>query len=330
MSCEPLVSIVVPVYEVEKYLDECIDSIINQTYNNIQIIIIDDGSTDACPEICDTWATRDSRIIVKHQANGGLSQARNTGLEIAEGKYVLFVDSDDLISRSCVETVVKRAEKDNSDVVLFQLSYLSEDGSEKKPYERSAQFPKESTSDGKKALEHLFREDIYNYAQLRLTKKQLYSKIRFSFPAGKLLEDMASTYLVLGNARCVSYVGESLYLYRRGREGAITSKWSTALTDAAEEAFESLCRYINSKYPDLKVLMENYAIKFLIWCYMQEESMRGGLYTEIEQERDRYLKRIITKHRKTVRVWDLNTMNKIKLALLSTGALRFISKRRCQ
>ena len=98
-----LISIVVPVYNVEKYLDKCVKSIINQTYDNLQIILVDDGSKDNSGKLCDLWGQRDRRIITKHKDNGGLSDARNYGVKFAEGKYVMFVDSDDIISEYIVE-----------------------------------------------------------------------------------------------------------------------------------------------------------------------------------------------------------------------------------
>ena len=93
----PLISVIVPIYNVEKYLARCVDSIVNQTYKNLEIILVDDGSPDSCPDICDVWKEKDDRIKVIHKKNGGLSDARNAGLDIAQGEYVAFVDSDDFI-----------------------------------------------------------------------------------------------------------------------------------------------------------------------------------------------------------------------------------------
>lgn len=102
-----LISLIVPIYNVEKYLDKCIDTIINQTYSNIEIILVDDGSTDASGEICDKWKKKDNRITVIHKLNGGLSSARNAGIDIATGKYIGFIDSDDYIDLEMIETMRK-------------------------------------------------------------------------------------------------------------------------------------------------------------------------------------------------------------------------------
>lgn len=122
---EPLVSVIVPVYQVEDYLDRCVTSIVGQTYRALEIILIDDGSPDRCPALCDVWAQRDTRIRVVHKQNEGLGFARNSGLSVAQGKYVCFVDSDDDIEPDMVHNLVSRAEETGSDLVLFGFRRLS-------------------------------------------------------------------------------------------------------------------------------------------------------------------------------------------------------------
>ncbi|WP_178666768.1 glycosyltransferase family 2 protein [uncultured Eubacterium sp.] len=116
----PLVSIIVPVYNVEEYLDECVESLANQTYPDIEIILVDDGSPDDCPQICDAWAKRDNRIKVIHKANGGVSSARNAGLDIANGEWIWFVDSDDTVEANALEELLSN--KDDSDLIVFSSS----------------------------------------------------------------------------------------------------------------------------------------------------------------------------------------------------------------
>lgn len=122
------VSIVVPIYNVEKYLDRCIQSITNQTYQNLEIILVDDGSTDASSAICETWKANDSRIRIIHKKNGGLSSARNAGLEIATGDYIMFEDSDDWLEQKLVEKCVDRAEEEKSSLVVFGYHKINEQG----------------------------------------------------------------------------------------------------------------------------------------------------------------------------------------------------------
>lgn len=114
----PLISVIVPIYKVEPYLRRCLDSIVNQTYTNLEIILVDDGSPDACPTICDEYAAKDNRIVVIHKENGGLSDARNAGLDICKGEYITFVDSDDWISENCLSLFINVIQKDYFDVVI--------------------------------------------------------------------------------------------------------------------------------------------------------------------------------------------------------------------
>ena len=111
-----LISVIVPIYNVEKYLDRCVDSIINQTYKNLEIILVDDGSPDNCLAICDSWAEKDRRIKVIHKENGGVSSARNSALDIASGDYIGFVDSDDWIEPDMYEILIKNAKKYDADI----------------------------------------------------------------------------------------------------------------------------------------------------------------------------------------------------------------------
>ena len=127
---EDLISVIVPVYNVEQYLERCINSIVNQTYKNLEIILIDDGSTDSSGSICDTLCTSDNRILVIHQDNGGISCARNTGIDHSRGKYVTFVDSDDWIDIRMIEKLYSRIIKDNSQIAFCNFAYVDQQGNE--------------------------------------------------------------------------------------------------------------------------------------------------------------------------------------------------------
>lgn len=128
---QPLVSVVIPVYNVEAYLDKCVETVVGQTYSNMEIILVDDGSPDQCPELCDAWANRDSRIRVIHQKNAGLGMARNAGMALAEGQYIFFLDSDDYVDTTLVEKCVRNAEKTSSDAVIYGRWDVYPDGRKK-------------------------------------------------------------------------------------------------------------------------------------------------------------------------------------------------------
>ena len=127
-NMQPLVSVIVPVYNVEKTLDRCISSIVNQTYHNLEIILVDDGSPDNCPQICDEWAKRDVRIKVVHKHNEGLGMARNTGMNNAKGDYLCFVDSDDFLDLTAVQKACQMICEFNADLALFGVSYIDSNG----------------------------------------------------------------------------------------------------------------------------------------------------------------------------------------------------------
>lgn len=131
---QSLVSVIVPVYKVEQYLDKCLESIVSQTYRNLEIILVDDGSPDSCPQKCDDWAKRDSRVKVIHKKNAGLGFARNSGLEIAKGDFIAFVDSDDFLSLDAIEIMVKRICQDKSDLVITRWATAYEDGHQGEEY----------------------------------------------------------------------------------------------------------------------------------------------------------------------------------------------------
>ena len=127
-----LISVIIPVYKVEKYLDKCVESVVNQTYKNLEIILVDDGSPDGCPAMCDEWAKKDSRIKVIHKANEGVAIARNAGMDNAQGEYITFVDSDDYIDETMYEKLLNKAKEENADMTLCKFFEVDENGNTRK------------------------------------------------------------------------------------------------------------------------------------------------------------------------------------------------------
>lgn len=206
-----LISVIVPVYNVEKYLRKCVDSILAQTYTNLEIILVDDGSPDNCGKICDEYAAKDSRIKVIHQENGGLSAARNAGLDVATGDYIGFVDSDDYIAPDMYEKLYQAIEIYNSDIALcgfkkFELESRTE------VYEKKLLYRDEF-------LKELLLENIKSYAWNKLYKKSLFDNVRF--PEGELFEDLKIMHLIGEKVSAVSFTNKILYYYRI-RQGSIT------------------------------------------------------------------------------------------------------------
>lgn len=219
-----MVTVIVPIYKVEQYVNRCIDSIISQTYKNLEIILVDDGSPDSCGKICDSYAKTDSRIQVIHKENGGLSDARNAGIDVAKGDYLMFVDSDDWVDEDFCESAVSALENNNSDIVVFGYNRVDESDNLLESWNLQGRHK----CSKQEALKKLFQSEIDNYAWNKIYKRNLFNNIRY--PKGKLWEDIGTTYLLFAEAEsiyisnCVTYnylMRESSITGQRNRKGEI-------------------------------------------------------------------------------------------------------------
>ncbi len=220
MQEKALVSVIVPVYNVEKYLRECIDSVLAQTYTNYEIILVDDGSTDSSGAICDEYAEKNNCITVIHKKNEGLSCARNSGFERASGKYVYFLDSDDYVTEDMLEQTVQVAQEDKSDIVFFDAIAFSEDDKcdVSQNYLRINRY---DVHNGLKMFEELQRNNEFHSAvQLYIFKKSFLVETELRFVPGIYHEDMAFTFEAFCQAEIVSQCRKALY-YRRYRPDSI-------------------------------------------------------------------------------------------------------------
>ena len=206
---EPLISVIVPVYNVEKYLARCLDSIINQTYKNLQIIVVDDGSTDNSSKLCDEYAKKDKRIEVYHKENGGVSSARNIGIKNAKGEAVGFIDSDDYVEPQYIEALVKSMLDNDSDISLcgFKKIY-GKQSDDIIRFEDGTCFDKETFV--KKIMNV---ENAFGTCHTKLIKKEAISKTRFdeSLTVG---EDALFMAAISSRINKASYVGQALYNYQ--------------------------------------------------------------------------------------------------------------------
>jgi len=213
----PLVSVIVPVYKVEAYLDRCVSSIVNQTYKNLEIFLVDDGSPDSCPGMCDEWASKDNRIRVIHKENGGLSDARNAALDIATGEYFTFVDSDDMIALNMIEIFIKVAEQEQSDVVMTK-QYLS---FSKIPPPVMTTLEETKTVLPENALEIMFCDYMRWEAWGSLYHKSVFNNLRFPF--GKLYEDIPVIPRAVLLSKQVSFIQTKGYYYFSNPESIMRS-----------------------------------------------------------------------------------------------------------
>lgn len=242
-----LVSIVIPVYNVEKYLEECLNAVVSQTYRHLEIIVVNDGSTDNCPAICDAYAQKDLRIKVIHKENGGLSDARNEGILISNGSFITFIDSDDVVASDFIEKMLEAAVANKAEVVEcnFQKFYdgdlpLSIKIEEEKSEPRS--FSTEL------ALQLLLEDRLRQMACAKIFDKKILEGILFE--KGKIHEDEFWMYQIFGKASKVVKIEEILYLYRQQPESIMGKKYQLKRLDAIE-AFNRQIIYVQKYFPAL-------------------------------------------------------------------------------
>lgn len=240
------ISVIVPVYNVEHFLSECVDSIINQRYNNLEILLIDDGSTDKSGEICDKYSKKDSRIKTIHQSNKGLSGARNAALDIASGDYITFVDSDDIIESDMVSTMVNYIE-DGIDIVACQLKRINENGENlKNVVDLNINKKITGTSEIMKAYQ--VYNDIDTPACGKLYKRSLFDNVRF--PENKIHEDVFTTYRILSLCNSLVVLSNSYYGYRVRSNSITQSQFKEKNMDLLEAMIKKN-EFIANSFPSL-------------------------------------------------------------------------------
>ncbi len=215
-NIQPIISVIIPVYNVKDYLADCVDSILRQTVRELEIILVDDGSTDGSAELCDAYEKSDERIFVLHQKNAGLGPARNAGLQIAKASWIAFVDSDDYVQNDMYEQLLHAACEQKAAMAV--CGYFEVHGT------RLERFPRKNIPEcltAKEAIEQSLTEGSFGcFAWNKLYKAELWSNIRFPEP-NCAYEDMAIMYRVFEKAARISYLNKPLYYYRQ-RKGSIT------------------------------------------------------------------------------------------------------------
>ena len=310
-----LVSIIVPVYNVEKYLQRCIDSLINQTYKKIEIWLINDGSTDLSGQICEQYKAADNRINVIHKHNGGLSDARNCGLSKITGDYVCFVDSDDWVLNIYVEELLKLSQLHNADIVVCSNCVTTKELG-KIPNKKRYTY----TIYGKEAsLTHLlYLKGISTSAHGKLFKREIIEGI--TFPTGKLFEDVVPIFHCFEKAQKTVISTRKLYFYFKRADSITKSSYTPKCMDYVIQC-NLLYNYVIQTYPSMK----NAALSRLIWSeiyiivHMENYKAYEKEYNEIWQH--------ICKNRKHV-ICDRNASFKYRgicvLSYLGSWFLRFI------
>lgn len=287
-----LVSVIVPVYKVEKYLDRCVESILKQSYKNIEVILVDDGSPDNCPQMCDEWAKKDSRILVIHKANGGLSDARNVGIDISKGKYICFVDSDDYVASRFIEVLYGMIKKYEAEISAVDAKWVYDEKT----------FDEENSNDveifdNKEGINNLLLNLKYkDYAWNKMYESRLFKTIRY--PVGKNMEDLATTYKLIYESEKIVYNPSKLYFYYQRNDSilhTIDSEFCSTKLQITRERYS----FVKEKFP--KMLSND----IYMFCECLGEYPYLSAKQQLQVERD--MKLLWKKVRK-----DINLKTKVK------------------
>lgn len=243
----PKVSVVVPVYKVEKYIHKCVDSILNQTYENLEVILVDDGSPDQCGAIIDIYAKEDKRIIPLHKENGGLSDARNYGMKYVTGEFTFFVDSDDWLEHSMIETMVMNSIKFQADVVQSAFYYAYEDHLLFDNRYYSKEEPPVVLDNKTLMKELVINEKVKNFAWGKLYKTNLIHDIPFE--KGVLFEDVFWAHRVMHRVNKFVIVGQPFYYYQQ-RSDSIVAAYTPRNLDILK-GLKERHKFIEEFYPEL-------------------------------------------------------------------------------
>lgn len=264
MKNSGVISVIVPIYGVEKYLEECIESIINQTYTTLEVILVDDGSPDRCGEICDRYAQRDSRIIVIHQKNGGAAAARNAGLRIATGEYIAFVDGDDYLEPDAYEKMVAVLIENDADIVHGGFNYIYvnrteiHNSSDEIIVFSAAQYLIQFTTDWTCTL-----------STIKLFRHHVLSNVFYE--EGHLIDDEFFTYQGVMNARKIVYIPTVVYNYRQ-RASSVMKDRST-IQRRCEDIFaflEKRRKDVSARFPKLTSVYDNHYADYLLYLPKSE------------------------------------------------------------
>ncbi len=259
-----LISVIIPVYKVEDYLEKCVESVINQTYSNLEIILVDDGSPDCCGEICDKYAEKDRRIKVIHKENGGLSDARNAGMKIATGEYFAFIDSDDWVESGYFDALYRLLKDNDADLSAISLCSVNEEGKEIGRHCDGETHLLDDTV----AMENMFHRDGLPWcAQAKLYKRSLFDGI--TYPRGILMEDKATTYKIFARCKTIVYSDIPLYKYLV-RQGSIMRSSFSPEGLRTFDIQEELNSFIEQNYPDSAAVTHAYTVRvaILMLCKM--------------------------------------------------------------
>lgn len=249
------VSIVIPVFNTKNYLEKCVNSVLSQTYNNIEVILVDDGSTDSSAEICDRFCEKDSRVVVIHKENGGQSEARNIGIDIATGEYITFVDSDDYITKDYIDFLLSLILENDAEISIASFYYVV---SNKKINNETNEL---AVMRPEVAIRRMLLDDGFDMGPwAKMYKTDFFRKIKF--PVGKFFEDSLTTYQIFAESNKIAFGSKAIYYYVNHEDSTVNQAFSPKKLDLIEMNKE-MEKFISKKYPDLALE----AHRRVIWAY---------------------------------------------------------------
>ena len=291
MSNNPLISVIIPIYKVEKYLDKCVESVVNQTYKDLEILLVDDGSPDGCPAMCDAWAAKDRRIKVIHKANGGLSDARNRGVDECEGEYITFIDSDDYVTADYVQKLYCALIENDADVSMCNFGKVDE---QYRPIpENPVNKLKNDVCTGRDVLDRYF---VFNgtATALVIACGKLFRKALFNnlwFEKGRLNEDEYLFFPLYRQVNTVAMIEDKMYCYLQ-REGSIIH------SSVSEKKAKDICDFWQARLQQLdcgSALYKKTAIGCClgIFAFIDKMDRELPLIKEMEATYKRYIRKYV-------------------------------------
>ncbi len=303
----PKVSVVIPVYNVEKYLDKCLETITAQTYRNYELILVDDGSKDSSGSICDRYKQEHPETIVIHQKNMGLSGARNSGVKVSSGKYITFIDSDDFVANNYIEFLMNLIKEFDADVSVCQDRKVWDDSIFSIKNVVSSSEHKCYTAE-EALIEMCYTRAFRGYAVAKLYKRELVEQ--YPYPLGMLYEDIATTHKIIGSAQKIACGSEKMYFYRQGNTSIMRSKFTDKQWDGMR-ACELQLDYIRNKYPKAeKAAIYKCAARINNYMFMLLEPTveNKHIYKALRGELNKYSKTVL---------FDDNVKNNFKVRVLA-------------
>ena len=304
----PKISVIVPVYQTEVYLRECVDSLLGQTYKSIEIILVDDGSTDDCPAICDAYAEKDERVRVIHKANAGVAAARNTGLDAVSGAYIAFADSDDVAMPAMLEKLAEASLSSQAEIATCGYKMIGEKETLKSVGASRVEKP-----------ENLLKEILLDRGNAAVLWNKLFAADLFEgvrFPEGEIHEDFAVLCRLIGSAEriaCIDYIG---YCYRKREGSLLDSGYSTAMMRQQFRDIRIWRDYLKEHYPGLLPALKDYTAEQ--YLRMASLYLQSGRSTDTAEYK--WLKKgVMRSFRRILARRNLGADKKIKALLIING-----------